>query len=114
MLLHGGRHPIHEDLIVLRLSQDTEVAYALVFAVGVLMIPEIAPPGLEGVTYGAITTFHNSAMNISSLINNLILAFWKSNTETCAPHALHTLPLRFHVNRFHVNPLLLAPTREHR
>ena len=102
---------IHEDLIVVRLSQDTEVAYALVFAVGVLMIPEIAPSGLEGVTYGAITTFHNSAMNISSLINNLILALWKSNTETCAPRTLHTLPLR---HCFHANPLFLAPTREHR
>ena len=88
-------------------SQDTEVAYALVFAVGVLMIPEIAPAGLEGVTYGAITTFHNAAMNISSLINNLILAVWRSNTETAAL-ATDTEEVRFHMAELCVLATLVA------
>jgi len=62
-------------------SQDQELAYAFIFAIGVVIIPEIATPGFEGVTYGAITTFQNCAQNISAVINNLILAIWDTNTS---------------------------------
>ena len=62
-------------------SQDQELAYALTFAIGVVIIPEITLPGYEGLTYGAITTFTNCAQNITSMINNLLLAVWPSNAS---------------------------------
>ena len=65
-------------------SQDQELAYTLIFAIGVVIIPEIAMPGFEGITYGAITTFQNSAQNITAVINNLLLAIWRSNTSNDA------------------------------
>ena len=65
-------------------SQDSELAYALIFAIGVVIIPEIAMPGYEGITYGAITTYSNCAQNLTNVINNLLLAIWPSNTQSSA------------------------------
>ena len=62
-------------------SQDQELAYTLIFAIGVVIIPEIALPGFEGITYGAITTYQNCAQNITAVLNNLLLAIWESNTS---------------------------------
>eukprot|EP00966_Prymnesium_polylepis_P278535 6435388-Prymnesium_polylepis.2 len=61
-------------------SQDQELAYTLIFAIGVVIIPEIATPGFEGITYGAITTFTNCAQNVSSLppCDSHGEAFWHS------------------------------------
>lgn len=63
-------------------SQDSELAYALIFAIGVVIIPEIAMPGFEGITYGAITTYTNCAQNLTNVINNVLLAIWPSNTQS--------------------------------
>ena len=53
-------------------------------AIGVVIIPEIAMPGFEGITYGAITTYTNCAQNVTNVINNLLLAIWRSNTSSSA------------------------------
>jgi len=62
-------------------SQDQELAYTLIFAIGIVIIPEIATPGFEGIVYGAITTYQNCSQNITAVLNNLLLAIWQSNTS---------------------------------
>ena len=42
---------------------DMEFAYAFTFVIGIIIVPEIALPGYEGIIYGAITTYSNQAQN---------------------------------------------------
>ena len=52
---------------------DSQVAYDITFFLGIIMVPELVDPGLEGVTYAAFTTLTNCAENIASAISTQLL-----------------------------------------
>jgi len=68
-VLRNGWYYITIDL-------DSGVAYDLTFIIGVIAIPELVTPGLEGITMGGITTLTNCAEAIANAISIQLLGVW--------------------------------------
>ena len=65
-------------------DQDSELAYSITYFLGIVIIPEVTTPGLEGITYGAMTTLHNCGNAVSNVISNNLLPIYNVTNDAIA------------------------------
>ena len=65
-------------------DQDSELAYSITYFLGIVIVPEITTPGLEGITYGAMTTLHNCGNAVSNVISNNLLPIYNVTNDAIA------------------------------
>ena len=76
--------PLRSGWFFVFLNLDTGVAADIAHFLGLIVIPEIIEPGLEAVTYGAVTTVINAAGTVAAGISNELLALWDLGNDAIA------------------------------